>query len=86
MESSMSHLQRLCNLAQSFGAGRGSSLRAFHLLSTRREGRCHIGCEKNLAVGRRSGERNEAGYGLCKFQRHGGSKPNFKVRTVSVYL
>lgn len=63
------------NQAQSSYADHESSQLAFHPLVTRRVARFRKVCERHPAGGRMSDERNEAGFFLCRSQRHEESKP-----------
>ncbi len=71
----MSHLSSRSNLPRFSCVGRGWSLPASRLLLTILVGQCRKGCEMSLAVEQMSGVRSVVGFGQCKFQHRGGSKP-----------
>ena len=74
-ESSMSHLKARSSPPLFFFAALGLYQRAFHPLSTTLAVQCRKEYVMSLAVGQRSGGRNAVGFGRCKFQRRGESKP-----------
>jgi hypothetical protein len=65
--------------ARSAFVGHGSSLHASHPRGTRLEEQCRKECGTSLAVVRKSGAHNAAGFCQCKSRHHGGNKPSSMV-------
>jgi hypothetical protein len=77
--SNKSHQENRRNQTRFVVSDHESSLRASHLLSTKRGELCRREYEKNLVARRKNGARSAVGCVQCRSQHHGGNRPVFFV-------